>query len=50
MNVQENMQTSNVHQGGSSSSSSVQKNLVGIKLNNQIQTVMDQMHAMQAQM
>ncbi len=34
MNIQEYMPTSNVHQGGSSSSSSVQKNPMGIKPNN----------------
>ncbi len=50
MNVQENMQISNVHQDGSSSSCSVQKNPMGIKPNNQIQALMDQMRAMQTQM
>ncbi len=43
MNVRENMKISNVHQGGSSSSSSAQKNPMGIKPNNQIQALMDQM-------
>ncbi len=48
MNVQKNMQTSNVQQGGNSSSSSVQKNSMGIKP--KFQALMDQMRAKQAQM
>ncbi len=48
MNVRKYMQTSNVHWGGSSSSSSVQKNPMRIKPNNPIQALMHQMRAMQA--